>query len=707
MNEVGRAALIPAIAGLPPLGSWVRSNTLPKLDIIIVNWNAGTLLRDCIESIRESHCDSLALSRVVVVDNASTDESIAALPDDFAALEVIRNRHNRGFAAACNQGAAGSHADYLLFLNPDIRLDPETLAGAVGFMENDAHQAIEISGIRLRGEDGETQRCCARFPTPGRILGQALGLDRLLPGVIMPHFMTEWDHRDSRAVPQVMGAFLLIRAAAFRRVRGFDERFFLYYEDVDLCRRVADAGGLCFHNAEVSAVHVGGGTTKAILARRQYLAAASRILYARKYFGAGAALVILAALLAEPMARSGRALLRGRAQELTDTLTAMRHLWRAMPDLLRDGEASATGEAAELPAVPPKILALTRYSRLGASSRTRFIAYLDSLRLAGAAVTISPFFDENYLTDLYNSRPRKLWQIGRFYLRRLRILRHCRDYDVVWIEKEALPWIPLPLELLLLRRARLVVDFDDAWFLRYRDHPLRPLLGTKLEGLARRAEIVVAGNPYLVRWAQAAGAQDVAQLPTAVPLDRYQLPPARAGADKLRIGWIGTPSSAELYLRPLAPVLAQAAQEGWAEIIIVGAVDPHLAANQAARFLPWGEEREVADLQLFDVGIMPLEDDRWSQGKCAYKLLQYMAVGLPVVASPVGMNCDVVTPGVNGFLARTQAEWLDALRRLAEDPALRQKMGAAGRRLVEQHYSLELLKPRLATILQRAAQARR
>ena len=671
---------------------------LPRLDIVIVNWNAGPLLRDCVASVLAADCSGFVLDRVVVVDNASEDGSLSSLPLDHPAVTIVRNPDNRGFAVACNQGAARSAADYLLFLNPDVRLDRGSLCGAVAFMEQGGNQGIEISGIRLRAPDGQTQRCCARFPTVGRLLAHSIGLDRLVPRLVAPHFMTEWDHQDSREVPQVMGAFLMIRRGAFQRLGGFDERFFLYYEDVDLCWRLSRSGGRCAHNAAVSAVHVGGGTTRAILARRQFLAAASRIQFSRKHFGGKALAVAAAALTVEPLARLGHALLRRAPGEIADTLAATLMLWRAVPRLWAPAPAPAPN-----PPAPLKVLALPRYSRRGASSRTRFLAFQAALGAAGFTIELSPFFDESYLADLYNSRPRKLLQIVGFYRRRLAVLRRCRSYDLVWIEKEALPWLPLAIEAFLLRKVRLVVDFDDAWFLRYRRHPLGFLLGGKLEGLARRATTVVVGNDYLAQWARRAGAVQVAQLPTAVPLDRYV--PARrpAVARRLRIGWIGTPSSAELYLGGLAPVLVQAVAAGWADVTIVGAIHPALAKAGVATFLPWSEEREVDLLHQFDVGVMPLVDDGWSQGKCAYKLLQYMAVGLPVVASPVGMNRKVVQPGVNGFLASTPQEWLAALRTLAEDAELRRTMGEAGRRLVERDYAVSIQEPRLVATLRQAA----
>ncbi len=675
---------------------------MPRLDIVIVNWNSGPLLRRCIESVFAGDLGSVQLDRVVVVDNASSDGSASDLAGPRPPLTIIHNPQNRGFAAACNAGAAGSAADFLLFLNPDMELDRDSLAGAVAFMEQQPE--VAVSTIRLRGTDGRTQRCCARLPTPGRMLAQSAGLDRLLPGLFKPHFLVEWDHADTRDVPQVMGAFLLVRRQVFEQLAGFDERFFLYYEDVDFCCRVAQAGGRLVHNAAVGAQHLGGGTTRSIKARRQFLGARSRIQYAHKHFGwPGTAAAALAGLAVEPCARFLRGALCRSAEEMGDALKGAAMLWSAVL-----GKAKETASGRGTRPGPLSVLALTRYPRLGASSRTRFLAYLPALKAAGIEVTVSPFFSEGYLPDLYAGRPRRRKELLACYWQRLKVLAGARKYDLVWIEKEALPWLPLGLELVFMLGRPYVVDFDDAWFLRYAAHrelPMRILLGSKLDGLVRRSSLAIVGNDFLDGWARTAGAKRSVVLPTAVSLDDYR-PSGREPGGPLRIGWIGTPTSAADYLSLVVPVLAEAIAGGWAKLTVVGARTPQLEAI-GAEFLPWSEENEVDHLNRFDVGIMPLTEDMWSLGKCAYKLIQYMAVGLPVVASPIGMNRRVVQQGVNGFLATTPAEWLEALRRLADDADLRRRMGEAGRAIVERDYSLSVLEPRMADALREAAGALR
>ena len=167
----------------------------PSIDIVIVNWNAGQQLAECVRSVVAADRNGLALLRAVVVDNGSTDGSLEALSTISLPLSIVRNTRNRGFAAACNQGAQGSTADYLLFLNPDTRLERDSLVQPVTFLDQPQNSRVGILGIQLLDANGRVAQTCARFPTPGRILAQILGLDRAFPRLFLPHFMVEWDHR--------------------------------------------------------------------------------------------------------------------------------------------------------------------------------------------------------------------------------------------------------------------------------------------------------------------------------------------------------------------------------------------------------------------------------------------------------------------------------------------------------------------------------
>jgi GT2 family glycosyltransferase len=304
-----------------------------KLDIVIVNWNSGDLLRGCLATLASS---SIAANlKVVVVDNASNDGSREFGHIPQIAVEVLRNRENRGFAAACNQGAARGRAPFVLFLNPDTRVAPNTLADLLFYMADPANDDVGIAGVRLVDEAGQTQRTCAREPTFRRLVAQNAGLDRLIPNAVRPHFMTDWDHRETREVDQVMGAFLLIRRSLFRRIGRFDERYFVYYEDVDLCTSARRAGARVVHFAGAAAWHQGGGTTNQVRDRRLFYMMTSQALYAHKWFGRVAALTtLLSALVLHIPVRVVRAVLSSNHGEASSALRGGWLLLRNLPGVL-------------------------------------------------------------------------------------------------------------------------------------------------------------------------------------------------------------------------------------------------------------------------------------------------------------------------------------------------------------------------------------
>ncbi|AWK90201.1 glycosyltransferase family 4 protein [Azospirillum thermophilum] len=352
-----------------------------------------------------------------------------------------------------------------------------------------------------------------------------------------------------------------------------------------------------------------------------------------------------------------------------------------------------------------RILLLTRYSPMGPSSRIRHYQFLPALAEAGLSVSVAPLLPDSYLEALYAGKPRSPLRIAAAYADRLRHMAGLCRFDLLWIEKELLPWLPYGIESWFLRNAPpYIVDFDDAWFHHYdrsRWPLVRHLLGRKLDRVMRRAALVTAGNAYLADRAAAAGARAVEILPTVVDLDRYPLPPPAPADGPAVVGWIGSPMT-DHYLSLIAGPLRRLEAETGARLSLVGA-NPKVLYGPSTDHHPWSEDSEAGHIAAFDIGIMPLDDTPWEQGKCGYKLIQYMACGKPVIASPVGVNRDIVEHGVNGFLAETPDEWLEALRRLARDPGLRSRMGAAGRAKVEAQYSLAVTAPRLVGLLRAAA----
>ena len=263
------------------------------LDIIIVNWNAWKPLRDCLLSIKNAEKSGFNLTRVVVVDNGSTDGSLDAIHTAGLPLTVIRNPENRGFAAACNQGAKESKADYLLFLNPDTRLFRDTLSKPIQFMQQPENTHIGICGVRQVDDLGITTLSCARFPSVRIFFGRTTGLSRILPRAFPSHVMSSQECVHSSPVDQVIGAFFLVRKSLYALIDGFDERFFVYFEEVDFALRAKRKGYSSYYLSDALLYHKGGGSSEKIKAKRLFYSLRSRIQYGFKHFSLLEALALL------------------------------------------------------------------------------------------------------------------------------------------------------------------------------------------------------------------------------------------------------------------------------------------------------------------------------------------------------------------------------------------------------------------------------
>jgi glycosyltransferase involved in cell wall biosynthesis len=343
---------------------------------------------------------------------------------------------------------------------------------------------------------------------------------------------------------------------------------------------------------------------------------------------------------------------------------------------------------------------LTRYDTMGASSRVRFFQFVPLLRrqLQGIDLVTNCLLSDNYLDRKYSRRPAWL-EVLRGYASRLRHLLATR-LDICWIEKELWPWAPAWFELLFLRHRPYAIDLDDAIFHNYDQHRSRMvqlLMGGKIDRLMRQATHVLAGNAYLAERARRAGARSVKLLPTVIDLTRYRPKLPAPGCDAVRIVWIGSPATVG-YLSLVLPVLADLASERDVELWTIGANAE--APGLRTISVPWSEATEAEAIAACDIGIMPLHDSCWERGKCGYKLIQYMGCGLPVVASPIGVNREIVTEGETGFLAPDAAAWKVKLQMLIDDPELRLRLGRAGRLRVEQRYSIEAVLPDIADALQ-------
>ncbi len=354
-----------------------------------------------------------------------------------------------------------------------------------------------------------------------------------------------------------------------------------------------------------------------------------------------------------------------------------------------------------------KVLLLTKYGPKAASSRQRFVQFLPRLEQAGIECTLAPLLDDEYLEHKFSVGSAPPGATAKAFLARIRALLGAGKHDLAVIQYELLPFVPRGVEAALRGyRMPYVYDFDDAVFHVYDQHRsalVRALLGGKIPEVIAGASHVLAGSEYLAAFARRHNAS-VEMLPTVVDTERYRVRDPARGDSPLTLGWIGSPSTAT-YLREAILPLRSFFDARNATLALVGS-GPVELPGIPLEIRDWSLDREVDDVRAFDVGLMPLPDTPWARGKCGFKLIQYMACGVPVIASPVGANRDIVEHGVNGYLARTPQEWLQALHALAKDPESRRAMGEAGRRKVEREYSLDYAAPRLARALTSAAARR-
>jgi len=352
-----------------------------------------------------------------------------------------------------------------------------------------------------------------------------------------------------------------------------------------------------------------------------------------------------------------------------------------------------------------RVLFLTRYGRQGASSRLRTLQFLPLFAHEGIACHVLPFFEDRQLQLRYESGHHSLPNLARSYWQRIQVLSQRRAFDLVWIEKEALPFLPASFEASLLRGVPYVLDFDDAIFHNYDIHSslwVRALLGSRTDQLMARARLVIAGNEYLASRARAAGAGWVEIVPTVVDLDRYTVERPSVSSDKnIRIVWIGSPTTV-MYLQMLKKPLSALSKWFDFKLRVIGGGDFYIPRVDV-EIVPWTETTEVEAIRKCQIGVMPLLDTPWEQGKCGYKLIQYMGCGLPVAASPIGANRTIVRVGENGYLPNTNSEWHDVLEMLLTDASLREQLGNAGRDRVEKEYCIQAVGLRLVELIRGAA----
>ena len=360
-----------------------------------------------------------------------------------------------------------------------------------------------------------------------------------------------------------------------------------------------------------------------------------------------------------------------------------------------------------------KLLTFTKYSYEGPSSRYRFYNYQENFFENGIKMIIKPLFDKNYFNA--ENKWQKMCVAFCSYVKRLmlvvQVLLLPRKYDLVLLEYELFPYVPAWFEYLFtLRGVKYLVDYDDAIFHKYDRHSntmIRKILTSKIAKVMSYAHTVIVCNPYLEAYAKKVN-ENTFTLPTVVQLDKYveKMHKHQENAhENFVIGWIGSWTTGVYILDILSSMKKLVGKYDNVHFHLVG-FDEKLLSDEDRQeahidVIAWSEAEEIENILNFDIGIMPLPDDAWSRGKCAFKLIQYMSCKKPVIASDVGINTTLVQESENGFLVSNEEEWLNALERLYLDARLREEMGENNFKKIEKEYNNKIHTQRYIKLLNR------
>ncbi|MGQ0761894.1 MAG: glycosyltransferase family 4 protein [Acidobacteriota bacterium] len=361
-----------------------------------------------------------------------------------------------------------------------------------------------------------------------------------------------------------------------------------------------------------------------------------------------------------------------------------------------------------------KVLALASYPVEAAATRFRLQQYVAPLAKRGIAMTIHPFLDADAFAQFYrrDSLPPIVLAAMKSSVARVFDLVRAQRADVIFVQRDAMLFGPPWFEWLAARMMKrpMVLDLDDATYVAYKS-PTYGGLGkalkwfSKTDDLIRWAEVVVCGNSSIADYVRGKGARTEI-VPTVVDTDIFKPVADKHTSDEPILGWIGTHSTFP-YLQSIFPVLSSLAQRHKFRLKIVGAgQDVVEVPGVTVESLPWRLDREVGDFQSVDIGLYPIDEsiyEGWASGKSGFKSIQYMAVGVPYVATPVGGSAEIGRAGVTHLTATTHEEWHHALADLITNPEQRRMMGAAGREHVTRHYALDDQADKLAAILRSVA----
>lgn len=348
------------------------------------------------------------------------------------------------------------------------------------------------------------------------------------------------------------------------------------------------------------------------------------------------------------------------------------------------------------------LLILSKYTSMGASSRLRTHQYIPYLEENGIKIEVNSLFDDKYLTSFYKKEKISKIHLLKLFFKRICILLTLKKYDLIWIEKEILPYFPSIFEFLLNKfNIKYVVDYDDAIFHNYdqsKNKIIRYFLSNKISKVMKYSERVFVGNQYLYEYAERSNSNMIKLIPTVVDIDKYKIKQSYK-TNVINIGWIGTPYT-QKYLIELKDVFIKLQKEFDIKVSIIGGntIISDIFRNINHEIIPWSEETEANLISKFDIGIMPLPNAPFEKGKCGYKLIQYMATGIPVIATPVGVNVDIINKSNSGFLSDSFEEWYNNIKTLILNENIRMELGRNGRSSVEKNYSLQVYQKKIFEI---------
>jgi len=326
------------------------------------------------------------------------------------------------------------------------------------------------------------------------------------------------------------------------------------------------------------------------------------------------------------------------------------------------------------------------------SQRFRFEQYIPQLERQGFNITFAPFLDSKTWFSLYKSGSvrNKIFGVIQSFLRRLILVLTIHKFDHVFIHREASHIGPPIFEFIIAKifRKKYVYDFDDAiWLANYSEsnakfHRLKAYW--KVKYCIRWANVVTVGNDYLATYARRYN-DNVNVIPTTIDTENYH----NTNTDyskKVVIGWTGTHTTMR-FLDFLVPIIKELEADYDFEFRVISNQKP-IYNLKSLNFVKWNRETEIDDLNEISIGVMPLEDEIWAEGKCGFKCLQYMSLGIPSIVSPVGVNKKIVSMNQNGIFAKSKDDWRDALVHLIQNEDVRIRLGTAGKETVRSKYSV-------------------